>query len=204
MDKYSISLAKLIKEFSLDVIHLPREADDIIITSPEVDRPGLALSGFFEYFKTDRIKLIGNAEYRYLSLLGDAERLRCVSDFLEKKPVAVIIAAGHRPFDEIIEKSKEYGVPLLRTDASTSAIIAELIASLNVHLAPRVTRHGVLVEVYGEGMLILGDSGIGKRETAIELVKRDISHTEAVRACSVLKEQETLARPFTELLLTQI
>ncbi len=206
MDKYSISLAKLIEEFSLNVIYLPDSAENIMVTSNEIDRPGLALAGFFEYFKTDRIKLIGNAEYRYLSRLDDAARKVSISEFLSKRPVAVLMTAGHKPFDEIVEKCEEFGVPLLGTADATSAIMAALIASLNIHLAPRLTQHGVLVEVYGEGILLLGDSGIGKSETAIELVKRghrliadDAVEIKRVSAKSVVGTAPDIIRHYVEL-----
>jgi len=171
-EQYSISLKALISEFSLREIYLPAPAENIMITSMEVDRPGLALAGFFKKFEAARIQLIGNAEYRYLESLEPEVRAGRIKAFLEAKPSAVIVAAGIATSEDIIEYAKAFGVPILATDEKTTDLMAALIASLNVHLAPRITRHGVLVEVYGEGMLLLGDSGVGKSETAIELVKR--------------------------------
>lgn len=170
--KYSIPLSDIISEFSLEELHLPHSAKDIKISSPEVSRPGLALSGFVDVFEPFRIQIIGRAETRYLSGLSKTQRTIRLTAFFKLKPVAVVITSNLPVEDEMLELAKSEGIPLLRTEERTSPFLAALIASLNTSLAPRLTRHGVLVEVYGEGMLILGDSGIGKSETAIELVKR--------------------------------
>lgn len=171
-EKNRISLSSLIKEFKLEKNYLPAEPEEIYVTVPEVDRPGLALTGFFDLFETSRIQLIGNAECRYLTNMNDEDRDLHIRNFVSHKPVAIIMTSGNKAYPELIKYCEEFGVPLLSTDESTSATMAALFASLNVHLAPCITRHGVLVEVYGEGILILGDSGVGKSETAIELVKR--------------------------------
>ncbi len=171
-EKNRISLSALIKEFKLKEIYLPRPAEEIFVTAPEVDRPGLALSGFLDIFEESRIQLIGNAEHSYISNMSDSQRDARIRNFVAKKPVVILFTTGLEAFPEMIKYCKEYEVPLLSTDELTSATMAALFASLNVHLAPCITRHGVLVEVYGEGILILGDSGVGKSETAIELVKR--------------------------------
>ena len=170
--KNRISLSSLIKEFNFEEIYIPGNADELFITVPEVDRPGLALSGFFDFFEHERIQLIGIAEYTYLTAMADDTRDSHIRDFVAHKPAAIIFTSGNKPFPEFIKYCIEYEVPLLLTEELTSATMAALFASLNVHLAPCITRHGVLVEVYGEGILILGDSGVGKSETAIELVKR--------------------------------
>jgi HPr kinase/phosphorylase len=169
---YTIPLKKLAEEFSLEKIVVPANFDDILIDTPEVSRPGLALSGFFEIFDADRIQILGNAECRYLSGLSDEERNSKIKNYINAKPIAVLFTSSNPIFEEFITYATEVGVPILRTKEKTSPIMASMIASLNTHLAPRITRHGVLVEVYGEGILILGDSGVGKSETAIELVKR--------------------------------
>ena len=170
--KYSISLEYIIKEFQLEEIYLPVPAADIKVSSTEVDRPGLAMAGFLELFDPLRIQIMGRAETQYLSELTHEERTLRLEAFFSMKPVAVIFTSGLLVFDEMMESAKKHGVPLLRTTVRTSEFLASLIANLNTSLAPRITRHGGLVEVYGEGMLILGESGIGKSETAIELVKR--------------------------------
>ena len=170
--KYSIPLSDVIKEFQLEEIYMPSSPEEIMISSPEVTRPGLALSGFMEVFEPFRIQIIGKAEHKYLAGLWDGERKSRIDAFFARKPVAVVITTNLTVYDEMLLAARNEGTPLLRTNERTSAFMASIIASLNTSLAPRITRHGVLVEVYGEGMLILGDSGIGKSETAIELVKR--------------------------------
>ena len=167
-----VTLKKIIDEFSLETAFLPAPPDGIGIMSTEINRPGLALTGFFEHFDSKRIQVIGNAEAVYLGGLGTDERRERVSGLMSHLPAAVIYSHGNRPDVPTVETAEKFGVPLLVTDENTSAFVAALIAYLNVQLAPQITRHGVLVEVYGEGILILGDSGVGKSETAIELIKR--------------------------------
>ena len=170
--KYSITLSEIIKEFQLEVVHMPKDPKEIMVSSPEVARPGLALAGFMEVFEPFRIQILGRAEHAFLDGLPDDEHNHRIREFFKHKPVAVVITSALPICDATIESAKELEIPLLRTDERTSAFMAAIISSLNTSLAPRTTRHGVLVEVYGEGVLILGDSGIGKSETAIELVKR--------------------------------
>ena len=170
--KHSIPLRQLIPELQLEEIYLPRAAEEIMISTPEVSRPGLALSGFLDVFEPLRIQIIGLAEHQYLGGLSADERHMHLENFLKLKPVAVVVTTSLSIFDELDALCRKYEVPLLKTADRTSSFMATIIASLNTHLGPRITRSGVLVEVYGEGMLILGDSGIGKSETAIELVKR--------------------------------
>ena len=170
--KYSIPLSDIINEFQLEEIFIPSTAEKIMIRSPEVSRPGLAFSGFIEVFEPFRIQVIGKAEHKYLTHLSDEVRKERINSFFAQKPVAVVITTSLSVFDELLDAAKSESIPLLRTEERTSTFMASIIASLNTSLAPRLTRHGVLVEVYGEGVLILGDSGIGKSETAIELVKR--------------------------------
>ncbi len=170
--EYTIPLSKVEKEFNLEKIIVPENYDEILVETPEVNRPGLALTGFYEIFDKNRISLIGNAEHRYLSRLDPEDRKKKIKDYIEAHPVAVIFTSSLPVFDELCEVAAKEGVPILRTKDKTSPFMAAIISSLNTHLAPRITRHGVLVEVYGEGLLIIGDSGVGKSETAIELVKR--------------------------------
>ena len=170
--EYSIPLSQLEKEFDLEKVIKPDNYAEILVRTPEVLRPGLALAGFYEIFDADRLSIIGNAEHRYLLRLDADDRRKKIIDFVNAKPVAIIFTTGNEIFDEFIEAAQKENVPILRTKEKTSPFMAALISSLNTHLAPRITRHGVLIEVYGEGLLILGDSGVGKSETAIELVKR--------------------------------
>ncbi len=169
---YTIPLKNLIDEFSLEKIYVPENLDEIQVHTPEVNRPGLQLSGFLGHFEPARVQILGRAEHKYLEMLEHDMRSEAITGFLKNRPVAVVFSSDLEIFQEFVESAEYFEVPLLRTHERTSAFVAGLIASLNVSLAPRITRHGVLVEVYGEGMLILGESGVGKSETAIELVKR--------------------------------
>ncbi len=171
-EKITVSLQSIIDEFALESIFLPKDANDILIERQEVNRPGLQLAGFFDHFEAERIQLIGNAEYYYLNSLKSSERTYHIDSFMAHKPAAVVITTGLPVLSELKYSVEAHSVPLLRTSRGTSQIMAALLGSLSVALAPRITRHGVFVEVYGEGVLILGDSGVGKSETAIELVKR--------------------------------
>ena len=171
-DMITIPLSDLISEFSLERVFLPKDPAEIPISRPEVNRSGLQLSGFFVHFEVDRIQLIGNAEFEYLGSLKKSERAYHIDNFMSHKPVAVIVTSGLSIYDELVAAAEQHMVPLLRVNRGTTQFVAALISYLNVALAPRITRHGVFVEVYGEGILMLGDSGVGKSETAIELVKR--------------------------------
>ncbi len=167
---YSVKLSKLITKFSLQSIWLPE--DDREITCPDVNRPGLPLSGFFDMFAPERIQIIGRHEYQYMKTLSTEERYHAADRFLAQHPSAVILTSSLVLPEEFVACAQKYAVPVLGTSRRTSEFMAMLISYLHVELAPRITRHGVFVEVYGEGILMLGDSGIGKSETAIELVKR--------------------------------
>lgn len=168
----SVKLEKIIKDYQLEVLNAPTDLSEKVLTQAAVNRPGLALSGFFDVFVPERMQVVGRMEHIYLEKLPPEERKNRLKEFYMRKPVAVVMARGIEPFPEAIKYAKKYNVAMLRTRRSTSQFIATLISQLNVALAPTITRHGVLVEVYGEGILILGDSGIGKSETAIELIKR--------------------------------
>ncbi len=171
-EKITITLQSVIDEFGFESIFLPKDAKEILISKKEVNRPGLQLAGFFDHFEVGRIQLIGKAEYHYLNSLKSSERKYHIDNFMSHKPVAVVITSSLPLLDELTRSAENNCVPLLRSNRTTSQLMAALLGSLSVALAPRITRHGVFVEVYGEGMLILGDSGVGKSETAIELVKR--------------------------------
>ncbi len=205
-EQYHITLARIMNELHLGTAYLPSDAESILISNAEVNRPGLALAGFFENFERTRIQIIGRAEYNYLREQSENKRNTKIADFLRHSPAALVLSTDLEPFPYLVEAAKEYGVPLLLTKEKTSAFMAALIAFLNVQLAPRITRHGVLVEVYGEGMLLLGDSGVGKSETAIELVKRghrliadDAVEIKRVSATTLVGEAPEIIRHYVEL-----
>lgn len=165
-------LKKIIDEFKLEAIHLPLDASKLFIDETEVSRPGLQLAGFYEYFNPERIQIVGKAEFAFLATLDEDVRKERLEMLFTQRVPAIIISRELPYFPEMLDLAQKYEIPLLRCKDGTSSFMAALIAFLNVNLAPRIQRHGVLIEVYGEGMLILGESGVGKSETAIELIKR--------------------------------
>ena len=172
MPAFSVPLSELAATLKMDTIYAPKELSDIPIYTADVNRPGIMLAGYYQYFDASRIQICGMVEISYLKELPEADRRRHLEKMLSLKPPAVIISRGLEVLPEFLEFARQYEVPLLVSTESTSTLLSSLINILNVELAPRVTRHGVFVEVYGEGILILGDSGVGKSETAVELVKR--------------------------------
>jgi len=170
--KYSVSLAKIISDHSFEVIFTPRDTSEIYITSQDVNRPGLIFTGYNDYFDPARVQFLGLAEIEYLISIGEEQSRISLTRLFVNQPSAVIITRNLECSDFIIELAKKYEVPILRTSDTTSSCMSAIIAYLSVELAQRITRHGVLVEVSGEGVLILGDSGVGKSETALELIKR--------------------------------
>ncbi len=146
--------------------------DEKYITIPEVNRPALQLAGFFDQFDNDRIQIIGNVEFSYLNSLNAADRLNRYRQIFMCDIPCIVYCRGLEPESDVTELATEYGIPLFRSEDTTSAFTAEVIRRLNVRLAPSTVIHGVLVDVYGEGVLILGDSGIGKSEAAIALLQR--------------------------------
>ncbi len=171
-NKFTVSLDKIIDEFKLETIYVHKPANEILIHETDVNRPGLQLSGFYTYFNPERIQILGKMEFAFLSGLEESVRYERLDSLLSQKLPVLIITRELPYFPEMVELAEKYQVPLLRSKDSTSSFMAALIAFLNLNLAPRITRHGVLIEIYGEGVLILGESGVGKSETAIELVKR--------------------------------
>lgn len=169
---FSVSLAEIIKEMSLETVYMPKDPSEILVSSGDVNRPGLALGGYLDYFDSERIQIVGKSEFGYLSDLAPELRRQRVKDFVACHPPAIVISREMHPLPELQDACLQEQVPLLRSKDITSSFMAALISYLSVQLAPRITRHGVLVEAYGEGILLLGDSGVGKSETAIELVKR--------------------------------
>ncbi len=167
-----VNLRKIIDELKLTEVFMPESPETITVCTNEIHRPGLALTGFYQHFDPKRIQVIGAAEAAYLESLDREERRNKLITFLKLAPVAVVYTHGKRPGEVMLDLAEYFSVPVLATDENTSSFMAALIAFLNVQLAPQITRHGVFVEVYGEGVLILGDSGVGKSETAIELIKR--------------------------------
>ncbi len=173
MEKFSVKLTTLIKEHNLELCNNIPDIEERTVVSNDVYRPGLQLAiDFYDFFDEERILILGDQEMAYLRCMACDKRVQMLSMLFSRQVPAVIVTRGAELIDDLVSVSEQYSTPLLRTEKVTSTFMAALIASLNLHLAPRITRHGVLVEVYGEGILMLGESGVGKSETAIELVKR--------------------------------
>ncbi len=169
---YSVTLEKVIKDNFLEIISTPKDPSQLYLTSKDVNRPGLILAGYDDFFDPTRIQFLGLTEFGYLDSLPKQRRLECLEHFFEMQPTCVIITRGLEPMEELVPLAIKYKTPVLRSQDSTSGCMSTLISYLGVELADRITRHGVLVEVYGEGILIVGDSGVGKSETAVELINR--------------------------------
>ncbi len=170
--EYSVEITKVAEEMMLEPVNLPDDIATRVIIRNDVSRPGLPLAGFFDHFESGRIQIIGNMEHKYIELLTHEQRMEALERFLSCGVVCIVVTRGLNIFPELSQLCEKYGTPLYLSHDTTSNFMAALIAYLNVQLAERITKHGVLIEVYGEGILMLGDSGIGKSETAIELVKR--------------------------------
>ncbi len=169
---YSVKINNIKKELALTPIFEPDDIATRMVIRKDVSRPGLPLAGFFDHFESGRIQIIGNMEHTFLANMTHEDRCRSLETFLSYGVVMIVVTSELKVFDEMIELCQKYNTPLYSTNKPTTSFMAALIGYLNVQLAERITRHGVLVEVFGEGVLMLGDSGIGKSETAIELVKR--------------------------------
>lgn len=167
---YAVPLKDIIDLFKLEVLYMPDK--EVNVTCRDINRPGLPLSGFYDHFEPQRIQIIGKVEYLYLQQIERAQRSERIRTFLSHEPVAVVVTTSLELPEHTLDVAKEFNTPLLRTSMNTSEFMQSLIYMLSHRLAPRITRHGVFVEVYGEGVFITGESGIGKSEAAVELVKR--------------------------------
>ena len=170
--QYSVKLSLVAAEHALGVAYAAPDFNERLITSDNLNRPGIQLLGHLEYFDTDRVQILGKAEYALLAEMTPDERRAAFRFVMDSHIPCVIVAHNQEAMPECLDVARESGVSVLTTDIDTSEFYAQLIGTLRRHLAPRQTVHGVLVEVHGEGMLITGDSGIGKSETALELIKR--------------------------------
>ena len=204
--EYSVTFENFIAQLNLEVLSVPDDTQKIKITSTEVNRPGLLISGFSKDFDPSRIQILGRMEFSYLDSLDHDVKIERMNNLFGREIPAVIVTRNMLISSEIVELARRHKVPLLRTGEETSTFMAEAIAYLNNELAKRITRHGVLVEVYGEGVLIIGDSGVGKSETAIELVKRghrliadDAIEIRKISNKSLIGQSPENIQPFVEL-----
>ena len=171
-DEYSVSLSSVAREQGLAVLHAAKDFNSVRVRTADVNRPALQLAGFYDYFDPKRLQLIGRVESTYLMSLPEGERREALERFMRFDLCAIILCHGIDEIPELMEFAVKYDRTIMSTSEDTSTFMADLISMLRNAMAPRVTLHGVLVEVYGEGLLITGDSGVGKSETALELIKR--------------------------------
>lgn len=171
-DTHSVPLTTLVDEFHLEVAYASTDYEQIRLTVVDVARPGLQLAGYYDHFEPMRLQVMGNVEISYLQKLPPEERTITFDRLFSYRFPALLIARNLQPDSQCLEMAKKHNVTLLRSREATSTIVSDIIAYLKSALAPSITRHGVLMEVYGEGLLLLGESGIGKSEAAIELLKR--------------------------------
>ena len=166
------SLKKMVEIFGMEILHKGLDFDNTVVTISDVNRPALQLVGFYDYFDDKRLQILGRGEMRYLERMTEAERTRVFNKLLSYPFPALIIARDMEAPAELVQMAEKHDRTLLRSAESTVDVTSKLIDYLNRAMAPQIARHGVLMNIYGQGVLILGDSGIGKSETAIELLKR--------------------------------
>ena len=203
---YTVELNKLIEKMNLENCTPDLDTKTIKISQPDVNRPALQLAGFFDYFDSDRVQIIGHVENAYMQKMSDDGGLKVISKLLDYKVPCIVFCRNIEVPAGLVEMATEKGVPILRTAKTTSSFMAEVIRWLNVELAPRISIHGVLVEVYGEGILIMGESGIGKSEAALELIKRghrlvtdDVVEIKKVSDDTLIGTAPDITRHFIEL-----
>ena len=202
----TVPLSQVVSQFDLQIAWRSTDYEKIQITVADVARPGLQIAGYFDHFEPMRLQVIGNVESSYLDKMTSAERSRCYDRLFSYKIPALIAARGLEPGAEVMEMAKKHNITILRWPGSTSSIVSAIIAYLSRELAPQITRHGVLMEIYGEGVLLTGESGIGKSEAAIELLKRghrlvadDAVEIKRVSATSLVGSSPALIRNYIEL-----
>lgn len=172
IDTYSVPLTTIVKEFDLIVEYASTDYESIRLTVEDVARPGMQLAGYFDHFEPMRLQVLGNVEMSYLERLALSDRSRILDRLFSYKFPALLITRNNMPGPVCMEMAKKHNITILRSTEPTSTITSAIISYLKSALAPRITRHGVLMEIYGEGVLLIGESGIGKSENAVELLKR--------------------------------
>lgn len=204
--KYTVKLSTVVQEQNLEILRTSADYETRLIDTADINRPALQLAGFYDYFDPKRIQIIGRVESTYLNTLSSEERRARFEEFMKFDIAALVICHGVTAFPECMEMAEKYDRNVFATEDDTSVFMANTIVSLNTHLAPRLTTHAVLVEVHGEGVLITGDSGVGKSETALELVKRghrfiadDAVEIKRISKDSLTGESPALIRDYMEL-----
>lgn len=202
----SVALSKVVEKMNLKNVTPDVDMTPIRITTPEINRPALQLTGYFEHFASERVQIVGYVEYTYLEGMAMEQKIPIYERFVSSKIPCIIYTTMTRPDDELLHLANQYGVPVFVTDKATSAFMAEIIRWLNVELAPCISIHGVLVDVFGEGVLLMGESGIGKSEAALELIRRghrlisdDVVEIRKVSDASLVGSAPNITKHFIEL-----
>lgn len=205
-DMYSVPLSTVIEKMELENCTPDIDISTILVTQSDTNRPSLQLAGFFDYFDSNRIQIIGHVENSYMEYIGIDQTVEMMRKIMASKVPCIVYCRNIQIADEILELSLEYQIPILRSTRPTSAFLAEVVRWLNVELAPRCSIHGVLVDVYGEGILIMGESGIGKSEVALELIHRghrlvadDVVEIKKVSGETLIGSAPDITRHFIEL-----
>ena len=203
---HSVSVAKVAELLDLNNLTKEMNLKERAIECSDVNRPALQLSGYFDHFEERRIQIIGNVEYTYIEKMSDSEKKERYSRFMEFDIPCIIFCRDLQPDEIFMEEAREHGIPVLSTGRSTSSFMAELIYCLGEQLAPCITVHGVLVDVYGEGVMITGESGIGKSEAALELIRRghrlvtdDVVEIRKINEHTLMGTSPEITRHFIEL-----
>lgn len=203
---YTVKLTKLVEKMKLKNLTPEVDIENIVITHSDINRPALQLAGFFDYFDSERVQIMGKVEITYLEKMDKDERRGVLDTLFSRKIPCLILSRELEPFEDMLETANANNVPIFQTKKTTSTFMAEIIRWLKVELAPRISIHGVLVDVYGEGVLIMGESGIGKSESALELIKRghrlvadDVVEIKKVSEETLLGSSPDIIRHFIEL-----
>ncbi|MBQ8184360.1 MAG: HPr(Ser) kinase/phosphatase [Lachnospiraceae bacterium] len=170
--EYFVNMTKLVEKLKLKNLTPDIDLSNYKVVTPEINRPALQLTGYFDHFASERAQIVGYVEYTYLQSRTREEKYPIYERFFSSNIPCVIYTSLTEPEEDALALANKYQVPVLSTERTTSSFMAEIIRWLGVELAPRISIHGVLVDVYGEGVLIMGESGIGKSEAALELIKR--------------------------------
>lgn len=203
---HGVAITDLIEKMNLRNMTPEIDAEKIVLSHPDVNRPALQLAGFFDHFDNERVQIIGYVEQEYINQMNKDRKIEMYDKLLSNQIPCLVYSRSQTPDEDMVARCNHYGVPCLVSDKTTSDLMAEVIRWLKVKLAPCISIHGVLVDVFGEGVLIMGESGIGKSEAALELIKRghrlvtdDVVEIRKVSEATLIGSAPEITRHFIEL-----